>query len=73
MTTTEEQIKKFIETEEGHEAMRRAVELAMNAISCENAGHSDVLYCYSGVDIYWRCSKCGRIYKQEGGNMPMTI
>jgi len=53
--------------------MQKIIEEAIEAAKCENSGHFDSLYYYSGADIYWRCDKCGRVKKQEGGNLPMTI
>jgi len=67
------QIQEWAKSEEGRKAIKKAFKTANEATKCENIDHFDSLLCFSGADIYWKCLRCGRVWKQEGGNLPMTI
>lgn len=69
------ELERWANSEEGQKAITESLTKALEAINsmCDRDEHSDELYCYSGADIYWRCRRCGRTHKQEGGNLPMTI
>lgn len=55
-------------------AERNAREKALDE-KCAAGDHQGTLSnpTFSGVDIWWRCSRCGGSELQVGGNRPMTI
>lgn len=74
-----EELKRKIEAIPQEYWDKRAAEIAEREkhldMLCESGDHQGTLSnpIFSGVDIWWECSRCKKRQLQVGGNRPITI